>query len=173
MKKIIFSIIVSLITVIILLSFIDKTPQQDKNNTADIVCSVSSVPQNLKSVGNLSKREQDIICATSRGLVELNSDGSIEPVLAKDYSINDNGLEYIFKIRDDVYWSDGSKITSNDIVEFFREVITEEKELSALSYMDDTFGRTGNSLARPFVLSKIVELCHCRLQIPASEIWKL
>ena len=95
MKKIIFSIIVSLITVIILLSFIDKTPQQDKNNTADIVCSVSSVPQNLKSVGNLSKREQDIICATSRGLVELNSDGSIEPVLAKDYSINDNGLEYI------------------------------------------------------------------------------
>lgn len=48
-----------------------------------------------------------------------------------------------------------------------------EKELSALSYMDDTFGRTGNSLARPFVLSKIVELCHCRLQIPASEIWKL
>lgn len=54
-----------------------------------------------------------------------------------------------------------------------RRICVKEKELSALSYMDDTFGRTGNSLARPFVLSKIVELCHCRLQIPASEIWKL
>lgn len=157
MKKIIFSIIVSLITVIILLSFIDKTPQQDKNNTADIVCSVSSIPQNLKSVGNLSKREQDIICATSRGLVELNSDGSIEPVLAKDYSINDNGLEYIFKIRDDVYWSDGSKITSNDIVEFFREVITEEKELSALLnvYGVKDYINGNNSFSKTVAISSI------------------
>ena len=135
MKKIIFSIIVSLITVIILLSFIDKTPQQDKNNTADIVCSVSSVPQNLKS----------------------NSDGSIEPVLAKDYSINDNGLEYIFKIRDDVYWSDGSKITSNDIVEFFREVITEEKELSALLnvYGVKDYINGNNSFSKTVAISSI------------------
>ena len=50
----------------------------------------------------------------------------------RDYTVSDDGLEYVFKIRDDIYWSDGSKITPNDIVDFFREVITEESEISAL-----------------------------------------
>ena len=95
LKKIIATISVSIVTIIILLSFIDRTPQESESNTADIVYSIT-------------------------------------PVLAQDYTVSDDGLEYVFKIRDDIYWSDGSKITPNDIVDFFREVITEESEISAL-----------------------------------------
>lgn len=157
MKKIIFSITVSLITVIILLSFIDRTPQKSEGNADDIVCSISSIPQNLKSVGNLSKRVQDIICATSRGLVELNSDGNLELDLIENYSINENGLEYIFKIRDDAYWSDGTKITSKDIVEFFREVITEEKEITALLnvYGVNDYIKGNNSFSKTVAINAI------------------
>ena len=132
MKKIIAAISVSIVTIIILLSFIDRTPQESESNTADIVYSITSIPENLKSIGELNKREQDIVCATSKGLVELDAEGNIKPVLAQDYTVSDDGLEYVFKIRDDIYWSDGSKITPNDIVDFFREVITEESEISAL-----------------------------------------
>lgn len=132
LKKIIAAISVSIVTIIILLSFIDRTPQESESNTADIVYSITSIPENLKSIGELNKREQDIVCATSKGLVELDAEGNIKPVLAQDYTVSDDGLEYLFKIRDDIYWSDGSKITPNDIVDFFREVITEESEISAL-----------------------------------------
>ena len=132
LKKIIAAISVSIVTIIILLSFIDRTPQESESNTADIVYSITSIPENLKSIGELNKREQDIVCATSKGLVELDAEGNIKPVLAQDYTVSDDGLEYVFKIRDDIYWSDGSKITPNDIVDFFREVITEESEISAL-----------------------------------------
>ena len=132
MKKVIAAISVSIVTIIILLSFIDRTPQESESNTADIVYSITSIPENLKSIGELNKREQDIVCATSKGLVELDAEGNIKPVLAQDYTVSDDGLEYVFKIRDDIYWSDGSKITPNDIVDFFREVITEESEISAL-----------------------------------------
>lgn len=133
LKKIIAAISVSIVTIIILLSFIDSTPRENISNTADIVYSITSIPESLKSIGELSKREQDIVCATSKGLVELDNEGNIKPVLAEDYTISDDGLEYVFKIRDDIYWSDGSKITTNDIVDFFREVITEETEISALT----------------------------------------
>lgn len=132
MKKIILTISISIVTIIILLSFIDRTPQQVSNNTADIVYSINSIPKNLKSIGDLDKRQQDIVCATSKGLVEIYSDGNIKPVLAESYEINDDGLEYVFKIRNDAYWSNGDKITPKDIVSFFREVITEDNEISAL-----------------------------------------
>ena len=42
--------------------------------------------------------------------MELDAEGNIKPVLAQDYTVSDDGLEYVFKIRDDIYWSDGSKI---------------------------------------------------------------
>ena len=132
MKKIILTISISIITIIILLSFIDRTPKQASNNTADIVYSINSIPTNLKSIGDLDKRQQDIVCATSKGLVEIDSDGNIQPSLAESYEINEDGLEYVFKIRNDAYWSNGNRITPEDIVLFFREVITEDNEISAL-----------------------------------------
>ena len=94
--------------------------------------SINSIPTNLKSIGDLDKRQQDIVCATSKGLVEIDSEGNIQPALAESYEINDDGLEYVFKIRNDAYWSNGDKITPEDIVSFFREVITEDNEISAL-----------------------------------------
>ena len=132
MKKIIVTISISIITIIILLSFIDRTPQQISNNTADIVYSINSIPTNLNSIGDLDKRQQDIVCATSKGLVELDAEGNIQPSLAESYEVNEEGLEYVFKIRNDAYWSDGNKITPDDIVSFFRQVITEDNEISAL-----------------------------------------
>ena len=66
LKKIIAAISVSIVTIIILLSFIDRTPQESESNTADIVYSITSIPENLKSIGELNKREQDIVCATSK-----------------------------------------------------------------------------------------------------------
>lgn len=132
MKKIIITISISIVAIIILLSFIDRTPQQISNNTADIVYSINNIPTNLKSIGDLDKRQQDIVCATSKGLVEIDSQGNIQPALAESYEINYDGLEYVFKIRNDAYWSNGNKITPEDIVSFFREVITEENEISAL-----------------------------------------
>ena len=132
LKKIIITISISVITVIILLSFIDRTPKENVNNTADIIYSINSIPQDLKSIGDLDKREQDIICATSKGLVEMDADGNIKPVLAESYEVNEDGVEYVFKIRNDIYWSDGKKIIPEDIVTFFRAIITEDNEISAL-----------------------------------------
>ncbi len=132
MKKIILIIVICLTTVIFLLGFIDRGYSENIESTADITYAVNAIPENFKSVGDLTKRQQDIVCATSRGLIEIDIDGKIIPSLAESVDIKDEGIEYEFKFRDDIYWSDGSKITPNDFLIFLREVITEENENDTL-----------------------------------------
>lgn len=128
MKKLIILSLITIMTVAFLVGFIDVVNQDAPKSKEIFTYSVSEVPTNLIMIGDLDKRVQDIICATSRGLVELDSNGNINPSLSDSVDVKDEGLEYIFKIKDDIYWSDGSKITSKDIMTFFREIITEEEE---------------------------------------------
>ncbi|SCK00930.1 Periplasmic murein peptide-binding protein precursor [uncultured Clostridium sp.] len=128
MKRIFVVLGLFVVSIIFLLGFVDQNPSKQVKSEADIVYSINNIPSNLETVGSLSKREQDIICAVSKGLVELDTNGELVPALAESVDIRDNGIEYDFKIRDDVYWSDGNKITPSDIVEFLREVVTLESE---------------------------------------------
>lgn len=126
MKKIILLAASTALLIGFLLGFIEVVNQEPTENKKIFTYSVSSVPTDFKSVGDLDKRMQDIVCATSRGLVELNSSKNIVPSLSESVEVRDDGLEYDFKIRSDIYWSDGSKITPKDIATFFREILTEE-----------------------------------------------
>ncbi len=49
-------------------------------------------------------------------LVELQPDGSIEPLLAASYETSDDGLTWTFTLRDDVTFSDGSALDAGDVV---------------------------------------------------------
>lgn len=56
------------------------------------------------------------------GLVEFNKDNEIQPCIAKSWEISDDGLDYTFTLRDDVYFHDdecfpdgkGRKVTAFD-----------------------------------------------------------
>lgn len=142
MKKIVISVISSIIVVIFLLGFVDIVNEVPNQNKEVFTYSITTIPRELKIVGSLDKREQDIICATSRGLVELDKDGKIVPSLAESVEVREDGIEYDFKIRDDVYWSNGDKIEPKDIASFFREVLTEEEEGNIMALLD-VYGAKG------------------------------
>lgn len=139
MRKAIISIISIVFVIVFLLGFVDKIEEVDDVNKGSLVYSIYRNSNNFKCVGNLSEREQDIICATSRGLIEIDDTGKILPSLAESVEVKDNGIEYNFKIRDDIYWSDGSKITTTDIREYFRQAILEEQE-DDISALLDIYG---------------------------------
>jgi oligopeptide transport system substrate-binding protein len=128
MKKVILLVISTVLLIGFLLGFIEVVNKETTENKEVFTYSVSSVPSDFKSVGNLDKRVQDIVCATSRGLVELNASKDIVPSLSEGVKVSEDGLEYDFKIKSDIYWSDGTQITPKDIVAFFREILTEENE---------------------------------------------
>lgn len=49
-------------------------------------------------------------------LFRLGDDQTPTPWLATDYSVSDDGLEWTFTIRDDVYFHNGEKLTAEDVV---------------------------------------------------------
>lgn len=136
MKKILISIIAVVLVVVFLFGFIDKVEKDNTQNSESLVYSLDNFSTDLKKVTKLTKREQDIICATSRGLIEIDSNGKILPSLAESVEVRDGGIEYDFKIKEDIYWSNGDKITSQDIVEFFRQAILEEESEDIAALLD-------------------------------------
>jgi peptide/nickel transport system substrate-binding protein len=67
----------------------------------------------------LSAGEAMLIDATAQGLVTIDAAGQIEPALAERWIVTDDGLGYIFRLRD-VRWPDGRKITSDAVVRRLR-----------------------------------------------------
>ena len=49
-------------------------------------------------------------------LVQFNDDLSLKPDLAEEWGVTDDGLEWTFKLREDVQWHDGSEFTADDVV---------------------------------------------------------
>jgi peptide/nickel transport system substrate-binding protein len=49
------------------------------------------------------------------GLMKANGDGTTSPELAREYSVSPDGRTYTFALRDKLFFSDGSALTSNDI----------------------------------------------------------
>ncbi|KAB1644470.1 ABC transporter substrate-binding protein [Pseudoclavibacter sp. CFCC 14310] len=69
-------------------------------------------------------------------LVYQNPDSQeIEPWLAKSYSVNDNATEFTFNLRDDVTFSDGSRLTATTIKANLDDAKAAGAASSAASYL--------------------------------------
>ncbi|MFC3713027.1 peptide ABC transporter substrate-binding protein [Sphingoaurantiacus capsulatus] len=60
--------------------------------------------------------------ATQVGLVDFDADGRVIPGLATSWRVSDDGLSYIFRLRD-ARWEDDRAVTSGDIVAVLRRVV--------------------------------------------------
>lgn len=60
--------------------------------------------------------DRDITSLIFEGLTTSNDYGEIIPDLAKSWTVSQDGLEYLFELRDDVLWQDGLPFTAQDVV---------------------------------------------------------
>lgn len=85
------------------------------------------------------------ILQITEGILRLNADGSISPQLATDWEMVDE-LTYVYNIRDDVVFSDGTPMTMEDVL-FSLERYRDEEVGSYLAWMYenvDTIEQTGD-----------------------------
>lgn len=59
---------------------------------------------------------QDTVINTGEGLYRVASNGEAKLAAAKSVDVSDDGLTWTFTLRDNLKWSDGSKITADDFV---------------------------------------------------------
>lgn len=64
---------------------------------------------------DLNSVDRDITSLIFEGLFEINEFGEPTPLLAEDYLVSNDGLEYAIRLRDDVLWQDGQPFTARDV----------------------------------------------------------
>jgi oligopeptide transport system substrate-binding protein len=64
-----------------------------------------------------------MIAATIEGLYSVDAAGTPIPAIAESYEVSEDGLNYIFHMRKDAKWSNGTPVTANDFVFAWRRLI--------------------------------------------------
>lgn len=88
-----------------------------------VAVAVIGTPASLFEQGvRLSPAAQHLRAATIEGLVALNPAGQAVPALAERWIVTDDGLSYIFRLRQS-RWPDGEEITAEDVRTIMRNTI--------------------------------------------------
>ena len=92
----------------------------------------ASEPVHFDMVGETSSQTDCIVLNNIYdGLLRLTPESTYEPLLATSWEMADDGLSYTFKLRDDVYFHNGYKMTAED-VKFSLEGVNARNEGSSL-----------------------------------------
>ncbi len=73
-------------------------------------------PRFINPLLAISDADRDLAVLTYAGLMGLSGQGSLTPVLAENYSVSLDGKVYTFTLRKDAKFSDGSPVTSADVL---------------------------------------------------------
>lgn len=80
---------------------------------------------------------------TMETLIQVNDEGGLEPLLAESWDVSEDGLTYVFNIREGVKWHDGSDLTLDDVIWTFEHGRT-EGNVQSFAFADiDTIEATG------------------------------
>jgi peptide/nickel transport system substrate-binding protein len=81
-----------------------------------IVASTFADAQNLNPILSTDSASSDVNTKLFLGLLTVDEfSGEIVGEIAKDWTVSEDGLTYIFDLRDDIVWSDGTPLTANDV----------------------------------------------------------
>ncbi|MEG2353968.1 MAG: peptide ABC transporter substrate-binding protein [Clostridium sp.] len=126
MKRIISVILMVMFIPIFASACIGKKNSSAEEDRKYLIYNLGVIPKDLSMMSNDEVRGHDLLLALFDGLVRENESGDVVPSLAEDYSVSSDGIEYIFNIRNDIYWSDGTPIKAQDFKDFFKWILNKE-----------------------------------------------
>ncbi len=77
---------------------------------------VIGTPRFINPLLATSDIDKDLTTLVYSGLLKVNVYGGLTNDLAESYTISDDGLTYTFTLRDNIYFQDGIRVTSDDVV---------------------------------------------------------
>jgi len=63
-----------------------------------------------------NEADQDLCALVFSGLTRFNSRGEVEPDLARSWDVSIDGLIYVFHLRGNARWHDGTPVTADDVL---------------------------------------------------------
>jgi peptide/nickel transport system substrate-binding protein len=78
---------------------------------------IAGVPQFINPLlAPFNPVDQDLSALIFNGLTRADGKGDLEPDLAKSWQVSDDGLVYLFRLREDVRWQDNEPFTADDVL---------------------------------------------------------
>ena len=93
-------------------SFLVETPDYGGSLTEGIIGSARFINPVLA----ISEADRDLTTLVYSGLLKVGSNGELLPDLAESYNISSDGLKYTFKLKNNIYFQDNTKVTADDVI---------------------------------------------------------
>src|SRR5258708_11046164 len=82
----------------------------------------------------LDSLPEDILSQLSEGMTKVDVDGTVLPDIAKSWTIENGSRKYTFYLRTDVYFNDGSQLSSSDINFNFTDVQVQRPDIHTIVF---------------------------------------
>ena len=92
--------------------FLVEVPDYGGSLTEGIIGS----PRFINPILSSSDIDKDLSSLIYSGLLKINAKGELIPDVAESYTISNDGLVYTFRLKDDVSFHDGVKLSADDII---------------------------------------------------------
>jgi peptide/nickel transport system substrate-binding protein len=93
-----------------------------------LIGTVTSDPRTFNTYLAAESSSRDAITYFEAGLVTLDEDTLLpKPELAEGWEVFDDGLRYVFSLREGLRWSDGEPLTAADVDFTFNRIIFDER----------------------------------------------
>ena len=86
----------------------------------------SSEPGTLDPATAQGTHESWVLHNTFEGLMKFDTEGKVVPGQAKSYELSEDNLTYTFKLRDDIFWSNGDPVTAYDFEYTYKRALDPE-----------------------------------------------
>jgi len=109
----IWTLIISVVVVLwnVNKSFLVEVPADGGRVTEGVI----GAPRFINPVLAVSNADKDLTMLIFSGLMRVSPDGTLIPDLAEKYTLSDDGLIYTFILKENIFFQDGTKITTEDV----------------------------------------------------------
>jgi peptide/nickel transport system substrate-binding protein len=140
--------IILLIAVFLITGCVKGDPVDNAGDKSNVIFTIArSTDAQILDPGNATAEgDIDIVFHIFDGLVQFkNHDLEVEPALATDWAVSDDGKTWTFNLREGVVFHDGTKFNADSVVQSFMRILDEDHEYYGMiqggySYLDYLMG---------------------------------
>ena len=104
--------------------------------------SMNTDPDSLDPHRSSASMTEQVMLNVFDGLVNPTPDGGVEPAIAESYTISPDGLTYTFRLRENVYFHNGDRVTIDDLMYTFERLRGLSSEYADVTALESPDART-------------------------------
>lgn len=143
-----------------------EVEREDVSAESILRVALTTNPNTIEPATGDTRTASNVAWSIFNSLVWLNDDGIIEPSLASDWEVSEDGMLYTFYLRDDVVFHNGYPFTADDVV-----FTWERGQGSDITYREDFLAVAEMNKIDDYTVEAVLEAPNAMLLLQMNEHW--